>query len=287
MTGIPTHAFPPHEGAAALYDGQVMHARMKPKVHRFTYGVYALSIDIDRLPEADAASRFFSVGRFNLLSFRESDHGDSGKTPLGTQARRLLASAGLTENPERIILVCYPRVLGFTFNPISVYFAYDRENHLIGVIYEVRNTFGEMHTYVAPVAEGELSEAGLRQERDKLFYVSPFMDMPMRYRFRLRPPAADVAIRILETDAEGPILSATFVGKHTRLSTASVLGAFFRVPLMTLKVVGGIHYEAMKLWFKGIRFVTRPPPPPPVSAADSFLGIETGMDAYQLSGGRK
>ena len=129
----------------------------------------------------------------------------------------------------------------------------------------MRNTFGEMHTYVAPIMDGELTEAGLRQERDKLFYVSPFMEMGMRYRFRIRPPGPDIALRILENDAAGPILSASFIGRHTNLTTASLLSAFFRVPLMTLKVVGGIHWEAMKLWFKGIRFVTRPPPPPPVS----------------------
>jgi uncharacterized protein len=111
--------------------------------------------------------------------------------------------------------------------------------------------------------------------------------MPMRYRFRLRPPAEDVALRILETDAEGPILSASFIGKHTKLTNATVLGAFFKVPLMTLKVVGGIHFEAMRLWFKGIRFFSRPAPPPPVSAGNRFLTGELPPEPYPLSGGRK
>jgi DUF1365 family protein len=257
--------FHPPEGPAALYDGQVMHARMKPKAHRFTYSVYSLLIDLDRLDEAAIASVAFSVGRFNLISFYEKDHGPGDGTPLAAHARTLFRRAGLAAVPSRILLLCYPRVLGFTFNPIAVYFAYDQTGDLIGVIYEVRNTFGEMHTYVAPVVAGELTEAGLRQEREKLFYVSPFMDMRMRYRFRIRPPGADLALRILENDAEGPILSASFIGRHTNLTTASLLSAFFRIPLLTLKVVGGIHWEAMKLWFKGIRFVTRPPPPPPVS----------------------
>jgi uncharacterized protein len=261
----------PCENAAVLYKGQVMHARMKPKAHRFSYGVYNLLIDIDRLEAADAQSAFFSVDRFNLLSFRPGDHGNGGTVPLGDQIRALLREAGLQDAPARITLICYPRVLGFVFNPISVYFASAADGRLTGVVYEVRNTFGDMHTYVAPVRADELSEAGLRQVRDKLFHVSPFMDMAMRYHFRMRPPGDDVAIRILETDAGGPILSASFYGKRKRLTTLSALTTFIGIPLMTLKVVAGIHFEAAKLWFKGIRFFTRPAPPPPASDAGRFL----------------
>jgi uncharacterized protein len=273
--------------AAALYNGQVMHARMKPKANRFAYSVYALLIDVDALEQAGRMSRFFSVGRFNLLSFRPEDHGDGGQKGLGGHVRGLLAQAGLDERPERIVLLCYPRVLGFTFNPISVYFCYDGSNTLIAAVYEVRNTFGEMHTYVAPVRPGELSEAGLRQERDKLLYVSPFMDMPMRYRFRIRPPGDDVAIRILETDHEGPILAASFFGRRRALTTASALAAFLRIPLLTFKVVGGIHYEAVKLWFKGVRFFARPAPPPGASASGRFLDSRANLTPYTLNGGRE
>jgi uncharacterized protein len=278
---LPPSPFAPPAGAASLYDGQVMHARMKPKEHRFTYQVYSLMIDIDRLAEADRVSQFFSVGRFNCLSFSQKDHGPGDGTPLGDYARNLLRDAGLGPAPARILLWCYPRVLGFTFNPIAVYFAYDAADRLIGVIYEVRNTFGEMHTYVAPVIDGEMTEAGLRQERDKLFYVSPFLDMPMHYRFRIRPPAGDFAFRILETDQGGPILAASFIGSHTDLTNASVLSAFFRMPLMTLKVVGGIHWEAMKLWFKGIRFFSRPPAPPAISIDGAFRDQSSVWESRQ------
>jgi uncharacterized protein len=263
-------ALVPPESPASLYDGQVMHARMKPKMHRFTYSVYSLLIDIGALQAARKSSLFFSINRFNLLSFHEKDHGPGDGAPLLDYACKLLTEAGLPARPTRILLLCYPRVLGHTFNPIAVYFAYDSAAELVGVIYEVRNTFGDMHTYVAPVAAGELSEAGLRQERDKLFHVSPFMDMRMRYRFRIRPPADDLAFRILESDPEGPILAATFIGRRTNLTNASALAAFFRIPLLTLKVVGGIHWEATKLWFKGIRFFSRPPPPPKTSVGGVF-----------------
>jgi uncharacterized protein len=284
---MPAALFRPPDDVAALYRGQVMHARMKPKSHRFTYGVYTLLIDIDRLEEANHCSRLFSVGRWNLLSFNPTDHGDGGLTPLGAHVRRLLAAGGLAETPERILLLCYPRVLGFVFNPISVYYAYGSEGRLIGVVYEVRNTFGDMHTYVAPLRDGELNEAGLRQERDKLFHVSPFMDMPMRYHFRLRPPGEDVALRILETDGEGPILSATFIGKHTPLTTGGILTAFCRIPLLTLKVVAGIHFEAVKLWLKGIRFFSRPEPPPAASVSGRFLAASSHLTPVASQGGRE
>ncbi len=253
--------------AAWLYPGDVMHARMKPKAHRFAYRVFNLLIDIDRLPEAHRQSRLFSINRFNLMSFFETDHG-AGRGSLRAHVDALLAPTGVDARGGRVWLLCYPRVLGFVFNPISVYFVHDRPGALVALIYEVRNTFGEMHTYVCPVEPGQASEAGIRQERDKLFYVSPFMDMPMRYFFRIRPPGETVAVRILEKDAEGPILAATFHGRREALTSSSVLRLATTMPLLTLKVVAGIHWEAMKLWFKGIRFYDRPPRPEPVSYAD-------------------
>jgi uncharacterized protein len=277
----PSLPFKPPTAAAMLYPGQVMHARMKPKVHRFTYSVYALVIDIARLADASRASALFSVNRFNLLSFHERDHGPGNDHPLKDYVASLLQQAGIATPANRILLMCYPRVLGFTFNPIAVYFCYDQTETLFAVVYEVRNTFGDMHTYVAPVREGELSPAGLRQERRKLFHVSPFMDMGMHYRFRLRPPADDLAVRILETDETGPILAATFVGRRKDLTTGSVAGAFLRIPLVTLKVVGGIHWEAMKLWFKGVRFFGRPTPPPAISHDGVFLNVPNSLESHK------
>ncbi len=259
--------FPPPDAPALLFVGEVMHARMKPKPHRFAYDVFCLLIDIDRLGEAGALASTFSVNRLNLLSFRPSDHGD-GSGDLRAHVDALLARAGVDAAGGRALLLCYPRMLGFAFNPISVYFVHDRGGRLVALIYEVRNTFGEMHTYVAPIEDGQLSAAGVRQERDKQFYVSPFMDMPMRYRFRVLPPGERVNVRILETDAEGPILAATFTGRQRPLTSWQVVKSCASLPFMTLKVVAGIHWEAMKLWFKGIRFHNRPPPPAPASFGD-------------------
>lgn len=260
--------FPPPEAAASLYVGPVMHARLKPKPHRFTYNVFSLLLDLDRLEEASRLSRLFSVGRFNLVSFRESDHG-VGEGPLSTQIRDALSKAGVDVAGGRVLLLCYPRILGYVFNPLATYWCYGGDGALKAVVYEVTNTFHERHAYVAPVQPGELTPAGLRQERDKLMYVSPFLDMGMAYAFRLRPPGESVRLRILESDAEGPILSATFTGERRALTDRALAGLLARLPLMTLKVTAAIHYEALRLWLKGIRLADHPPAPVERSSLDA------------------
>lgn len=271
--GGKTPLFVAPEAPLSFYVGPVMHARLKPKPHRFSYRVFNILIDLDRLAEANGQSRLFSVNGFNLLSFHDRDHGGANRdgVSLRDHACRLFMRAGLAAPPARLLLFCFPRVLGYVFNPISIYFAYDAQGELVGVVYEVRNTFGDLHSYVAPIRSGELDVNGLRQERDKLFYVSPFVGPAMRYHFRLRPPTETVAIRILETDADGPILSATVNGRRRPATTATVLRLCASLPLVTAKVMLGIHFEALRLWFKGIRFYHRPNAPPDASSDGTFL----------------
>jgi uncharacterized protein len=261
--------------AASLYRGKVMHARMKPKAHRFSYKVYSLFIDIGKLEEADKQSPLFSVNRFNLLAFHEGDFGDGRARGLRDYVDRALAQAGLTKKCAKVQVLCYPRLLGFAFNPLAIYYCFDAGGALRALIYEVRNTFGQKHSYVAPLTAAETGAPGARQERAKLFYVSPFLDMAMTYRFRLSAPAENLHVRILETDAEGPVLAATFSGTREPLTTASLLRSVLAVPLLTFKVVAGIHYEALKLWWKGVSFKPRPAPPPARSVKGRFQG---GLD---------
>ena len=246
------------DGAAALYFGEVMHARLKPIGHRFRYRVMSLLIDLDRLAAADRRSPLFGVNRAALYSFNEADHGERDGSSLRLYAERRAAAHGVDLAGGRVLLLCYPRLLGFTFNPLSVYFCYRADGELALMIYEVRNTFGEIHAYVLPVQPGEISQAGVRQEQDKLFYVSPFIGMAMRYRFRVSPPGARVTLRILETDREGPLLAATFSGRRRSLTTTALLRAFLALPLVTLKIVGAIHWQALRLWLKGARLTPRP-----------------------------
>lgn len=243
--------------AAALYVGDVMHARLKPMGHRFSYRVMSLLIDLDRLAEANRQSSLFGINRAALYSFRESDHGARDGTSLRAYAQACAAERGIDLAGGRVLLLCYPRLLGYTFNPLSVYFCYRADGELALLIYEVRNTFGEIHPYVLPVSSGEISDAGVRQQQDKLFYVSPFIEMAMRYHFRVRPPGESVQVRILETDRDGPLLAATFNGSRRALNNKALLRAFFALPLVTLKIMAAIHWEALRLWLKGARLVPR------------------------------
>ena len=243
--------------AAALYVGDVMHARLKPMGHRFSYRVMSLLIDLDRLAEANRQSSLFGINRAALYSFRESDHGARDGTSLRAYAQACAAERGIDLAGGLVLLLCYPRLLGYTFNPLSVYFCYRADGELALLIYEVRNTFGEIHPYVLPVSSGEISDAGVRQQQDKLFYVSPFIEMAMRYHFRVRPPGESVQVRILETDRDGPLLAATFNGSRRALNNKALLRAFFALPLVTLKIMAAIHWEALRLWLKGARLVPR------------------------------
>jgi DUF1365 family protein len=244
--------------AASLYLGVVMHARLKPMGHRFSYRVMSLLIDLDRLGEADQQSALFGVNRAALYSFHEADHGPRDGSSLKAYAERCAAAHDVDLSGGRVELLCYPRLLGYGFNPLSVYFCYRACGELALVIYEVRNTFGEIHHYVLPVQPGELNDAGLRQQHEKLFYVSPFLPMAMRYHFRLLPPSDTVKLRILESDRDGPLLAATFNGRRRALTSHALLRSFFALPLVSFKVMAAIHWEALRLWLKGARLVPRP-----------------------------
>jgi DUF1365 family protein len=243
---------------ASLYFGDVMHARLKPVPHRFSYRVMSLLIDLDRLDEADRQCQLFGVNRAALYGFHEADHGERDGSSLRAYAQARASEHGISLTGGRVWLLCYPRLLGYTFNPLSIYFCYNANGALALIIYEVRNTFGEIHSYVLPVGPGEVTAAELWQEQDKLFYVSPFVAMATRYRFRISPPGEGVRLRILEVDAEGPLLAATFSGRRRALSTRALLRAFVTLPFLTLKIVGAIHWEALRLWLKGVKLVPRP-----------------------------
>ena len=250
--------------ASALYRGSVMHRRLKPRRHVLRYGVFSLLIDLDELPRLHEKLRLFSWNRFNLLSFYDRDCGFDDPAPLKAQMERVAREAGF-EAGGPVRLLTMPRFLGYAFNPLNVYFVHAPDGRLSAIVGEVNNTFGERHAYViAGAPEGEPTRAVCA----KRFYVSPFNDMDLTYDFRIRPPGVDLLVGIAVSDADGPLMSAVQTAGRFDLDDWSLFGASVRYPLLGLKVIGGIHWEALKLWLKGLRLRDRPPPPePPLTIA--------------------
>jgi len=245
-----------------IYEGRVMHLRLKPRRHRLDYRVFSLLVDLDTFDQAAKTSRFLSIDRFNLFSLRTRDYGDGSSVPLKTQITALLSRAGLDDAAANIRLLCYPRILGYVFNPLSVYYCRNRDGALRAIVYEVHNTFGERHSYVLPVAARE--QGAITHGCRKAFYVSPFIPMEAEYRFRMTEPGDEISVGISERDEAGPLLQASFTGKARPLDDSTLLGLFVRYPLMTLKVIAGIHWEALRLFAKGVPIVRHPRETPPV-----------------------
>lgn len=246
-------------------DAQVFHARLRPHGLRFRYAVTSLLVDLDRLDEADRISALFSVGRFNLFGFDARDHGQTDAASLRAHVDDVHAATGLAR-PARVVLSCFPRLLGFVFDPLSIYVGYDARGRATSAIYEVRNTFGERHSYVTALST-QADGLPAPHEIDKLFYVSPFMDMALRYRFLLTPPCAEgFAVKIIERDRDGVVLTALMQARAFAPSAGALLARVLRTPLMGFKVLAAIHWQALRLWAKGHRLRARPPAPEPVSA---------------------
>ena len=260
---------------SALYTGIVVHQRFRPKPHRFRYRMAQLLIDLDELDAVAGRLRFFSRNRFNLIAFHDRDYGDRSGSSLRRQVESHLAAAGIAFDGGAIRLLTMPRIFGHVFNPISTWFCHARDGSLMATIYEVTNTFGDRHFYVMPAIEGPTGV--IRQSCDKALYVSPFMGLDMRYDFALKPPGEGVALVITGSDAGGKLIVASFVGKRRRLDDRALLGLLFGMPLMTLGAVAGIHWEALKLWFKGIAVQRHPVPP----CSDVTVGRSeyVGLDA--------
>lgn len=245
---------------AHLYLGEVMHQRLFPVRYRFVYPVFSVLLDIDRLAETARLSPLFSVNRFNLLSFHEADHGPRDGTALRPWAERILSREGVDLDGGRIRLHCFPRLLGYTFNPLSLWYCEHADGTLRAVICQVHNTFGEQHCYLIHDGGAPLRWP-VDQQRTKAFHVSPFIGMQARYRFRLFPPEERLRILIREYEAGELMLYATQTGARCPFDTRHLAGALLRTPLMTFKVMAAIHWQALKIWLRGGRFHSKPDAP--------------------------
>jgi uncharacterized protein len=224
-------------------------------MHRFRYRAFWLLLDLDELPELSSKLRFLSHNRPNLFSIYDTDHGNG--VSLRSQVERRLGEAQVDISDGAIHLLCMPRTLGHCFNPLSIYFCYHKSGALAALVYEVHNTFGEQHRYVIPV---ERMGAILRQRCRKAFYVSPFMDMDLRYEFRVAVPDDQVSVGISAKSPAGLVISAVLAGTRRDLTDRTLLSAFMTIPMVTLKVIAAIHWEALRLWWKGLRLRRRAAP---------------------------
>lgn len=241
----------------ALYFGTVAHTRMRPVSHALRYRVFALLFDCDTLDALDKRLRLFSYNRFNLFSLYDSDHGDG--TGLRAYLDSVAAGSGQADKVSRFVMLCYPRILGYAFNPVTVYFGLDEEDRICLVVYEVNNTFGERKSYVVPAQPD--GNGLVWQQCPKEFFVSPFNKVAGTYSFHVTPIGDDLTLGVALKDDGGALLKAFFRGQREELTDTNLLWALARTGWMTAKVFIGIHYEAAKLWLKGLRTVPRPPRP--------------------------
>ena len=231
---------------SCIYNGAVTHQRFKPVKHTLKYKTFSLLIDLDELELLSKKISIFSLNKFNVFSFYNKDHGLRDGSFLKDWVIENLKKFNISSQITKVKLLCYPRIFGYVFNPLSIFYCYEKEN-LRAIFYEVKNTFNEQHTYIFKVTNNEKIE----QKCKKKFYVSPFMDMNTYYNFKLLNPNERLSVFIKQTDSSGTVLTATQVGDKKEFSLKQLLINFFKYPLMTFKIISSIHFEAFLLWRKG------------------------------------
>ncbi len=265
-----------------IYECRVLHARFLPKPHRFAYSLFMLAVDLDELPLLHRRLRLFSVNRPNLYSFRENDflptseplfnpstadiptalaasRPDATLAPLKARVLAFFAAHGVDLGPGgHIVLVTLPRVFGYSFNPVSFYYGYDAAGTCLGAIAEVTNTFREMKPYFvgpAPQQHGAATSASpveFRRRTPKFFYVSPFSDVDVAFDFHLRPPTDKLAVQIDDYIGAQRTLTSSLTGPSGPLTDARLAWFTLRYPLLTLRIIGLIHWHALRLFLKKI-----------------------------------
>lgn len=241
-----------------LFVGSVSHHRLRPSRHRLRYRMFWLLLDLDEVDVLPQRLALFSHNRFNAVSFHDVDHGDGSSVPLRAQIAQRLGDAGV-DGAGRIGLLCMPRIFGYGFNPLSIYFCHDRQRRPSAIIYEVHNTFGERHSYLFPVRVR--NSPVLEHRCCKVFHVSPFLAMDLRYTFRVRVGEDQVSVAVKGWDRDGPVIAAALVGRRAPLTPSMLARLLVSHPLLTLKVIAAIHWHALRMVLKGFSVHRKPPAP--------------------------
>ena len=240
--------------SSSIYNGHVIHKRFWPKKHFFKYKVFSLLIDLSELYQLEKELTLFSYNKFNVLSFYDIDHGPRDGSSLIDWVKENMTKNNINTDGITIKLLCYPRIWGYVFNPLSVFFVYDKNSNLVSILYEVKNTFNEQHTYIFKLQKSEkLIEHSCR----KKFHVSPFIEMNCTYYFKITKPGEKISVYIDQHDDENKLLVALQEGIKVTLNNKNLIKVFFSHPMMSIKIILAIHFEAFKLWIKGIKFVKK------------------------------
>ncbi len=244
-----------------LLFSKVSHARQAPKRNAFRYSVYYLCFALDEIAQLGKLA-LLSHNHFNLFSFYNKDYGKQDGSSPEAWMRDLLKAWGITQADGRIVLLTMPRLFGYAFNPVSFWFCLDKQGNLRAVLSEVSNTFGDRHCYLSFHDDRRAITSDDWMRSEKVFHVSPFIEIKGHYMFRFAYREDKIGVWIDHHDENGLLLTTSLTGKRMPLTSASLLKFFFRCPLVTLKVIGLIHYQALKLWSKGVRYRKRQPLPP-------------------------
>jgi uncharacterized protein len=239
---------------SSLYRGEVVHVRVAPKRHVLSMKVFNLFLNVDDLDKLSKSLRLFSYNRFNLFSISDRKWGSSGATPIAQHVRALAEEATGAGSATKIYMLCFPAVLGRVFNPLTTYYCFDAQQQLQCMVFEVSNTFGHRHSYVVPA---EIAA----QKHAKQFHVSPFNKVEGAYSFHVSVPDEKLRLSISLHGDEGLKLNTWFTGVRKPLTDWQLALGFLRMPLMPLQIVTAIHWEALKLWLKGLVINATPPPP--------------------------
>ena len=239
---------------SSIYIGNVVHKRFKPKVHFFKYRVFSILLDISEIGLLDKTLKIFSYNKFNIVSFYDEDHGPRDGTSVKEWVIKNLQDNQIDTQDIKIKLLCYPRIFGFVFNPLSIFFIYNKKSELISILYEVKNTFDEQHTYIFKNKENENT---IKHTCKKKFHVSPFIEMNCTYFFKILKPGDKISVIIDQYDEEGKLLYASQDGSRIELNNKNLFLSYLKHPLMTFKIIAAIHFEAFKLWIKGIKFIKK------------------------------